>query len=192
MQRLKEDIRLKIIEMGKKRFGKVGYEKTSMKEIASDVGISTGNIYRYFLTKGNLLDEILKELESQIEDYFQKLPSNYDKINFRKDFDDLVELTVSIAQKDRDVLKIMFNSPEEKQFVAFKNHILGLFIDKMKNIASSVQKGKIDDVLCESVARSLFEGFTYITRENMDDDVKLRDSLKQYGKFMLTDIKERM
>ncbi len=192
MQRLKEDIRLKILEMGKRRFGKSGFEKTSMKDIAEDVGISTGNIYRYFLTKGHLLDEILKELENQIEDYFKKLPSNYEEINLKQDFDQLVSLTISIAEKNGDVLKIMFNSPEEKQFVKFKEHILTLFIDKMKSIAISIKKDNMDDVLCESIARSLFEGFIYITKENMNDAQTLKDNLEQYGKIMISDIKERL
>jgi len=192
MQRLKEDIRLKIIEMGKKRFQKEGYEKTFMKDIAGDVGISTGNIYRYFLTKGHLLDEILRELETQIEEYFHQLPSDYAEINLKRDFDDLVELTVNIAQNNNDVLKVMFNSQSEKQFVKFKEHILTLFIEKMNHIASSIKKDKIDNVLCESVARSLFEGFTYITKENIDDIQKLRANLQQYGKIMLVDIRNRM
>ena len=58
LQKLKDDIKQKIIEVGKKRFKKEGYENTSMKDIALDVGISTGNIYRYFLTKKHLLNEI--------------------------------------------------------------------------------------------------------------------------------------
>ena len=61
LQKLKEDIKQKIIEVGKLRFRREGYENTSMKDIASDAGISTGNIYRYFLTKKHLLNEILKE-----------------------------------------------------------------------------------------------------------------------------------
>ena len=192
MQRLKEDIRLKIIEMGKKRFQRDGYEKTLMKDIKRDVGISTGNIYRYFLTKGHLLDEILKELETKIEAYFDSIPSVYEAMNLRQDFEGIVDLTVSIAEENKDVLKIMFKSQSEKQFVKFKEHILELFIQKMNSIASDIKKEKIDDVLCESVARSLFEGFTFITRENLDHPQKLKNNLELYGKLMLTDITERV
>ena len=58
MQKLKNEIKQKIMEVGKLKFKLLGFENTSMKDIASDAGISTGNIYRYFLTKKHLLNEI--------------------------------------------------------------------------------------------------------------------------------------
>ena len=73
MQKLKADIKQKIIEVGMKRFKKEGFENTSMKDIATDAGISTGNIYRYFLTKKHLLNEILIETEEEIEDFFDQI-----------------------------------------------------------------------------------------------------------------------
>ena len=192
MQRLKEDIRRRIIEIGIQRFKKEGYDKTLMKDIASDVGISTGNIYRYFLTKGHLLDEILGKLESQIENYFDNLSTEFEKIDFYQDYNNVVDLTVSIAENNNDVLRVMFKSQSEKQFIKFRDRILNMFIGKIKIIASSIKKDDIDEVICESIARSLFEGFTYITKENIDDIDKLRTNLELYGKLMLKDIKERM
>ena len=108
MQKLKEDIKQKIIEVGKLRFRREGYENTSMKDIASDAGISTGNIYRYFLTKKHLLNEILKELEIEIEDFFSKIPSNYEEIKSHEIFDLMIDMTLNIAETKGDTLKVMF------------------------------------------------------------------------------------
>ena len=67
MQRLKDDIKQKIIEVSKNHFHRRGFEHTSMNDIASDVGISTGNIYRYFKTKNQILNDILKKIEKRME-----------------------------------------------------------------------------------------------------------------------------
>ena len=120
MQKLKDDIKQKIIEVGKKRFKKEGYENTSMKDIALDVGISTGNIYRYFLTKKHLLNEILKEVEEKVSKFVSDIPSNYQDIDSNVIFEGLIELTLKLAEEIRDTLKVMLNSETERQFTDFK------------------------------------------------------------------------
>ena len=101
MQRLKTEVRQKIIEVGKNRFQKDGYENTSMKEIAMYSGISIGNIYRYFLTKKHILNEILGEIEAEIKTFFEQLPSNYEAINMHNLFEMVSDLTVKIAEENK-------------------------------------------------------------------------------------------
>ena len=142
MQRLKEEVKQKIIEVGKIRFKKDGYDNTSMKDIASDAGISTGNIYRYFLTKKHLLNEILKEIEDEIQEFFEKIPSDYENVNLHNSFELIIDLTLKIAKENNDTLKVMFNCQNESQFISFKERILNLFTQKMIDIV----KTNIDDV----------------------------------------------
>jgi AcrR family transcriptional regulator len=44
----KEDVRSRILEAAHKRFVHYGYAKTTMAEIAADLTMSPGNLYRYF------------------------------------------------------------------------------------------------------------------------------------------------
>lgn len=192
MQKLKEDIKQKIIEVGKLRFRREGYENTSMKDIASDAGISTGNIYRYFLTKKHLLNEILKELEIEIEDFFSKIPSNYEEIKSHEIFDLMIDMTLNIAETKGDTLKVMFKCENENQFVEFKSKVLEMFISKMFEIAKSIKKGNIDMTLCEAMARAQFEGFIFIVKSNIDDTQKLKKNLMIYEKLMIENLGERV
>lgn len=48
MQILKDNIRSRILDVAKQQFELKGYSKTSMREIAVDVGVGVGNIYNYF------------------------------------------------------------------------------------------------------------------------------------------------
>ena len=193
LQKLKEEIKQKIIEVGKLKFKKEGYENTSMKDIASDVGISTGNIYRYFLTKKHLLAEILKEIENEIEEFFEKIPSDYDDSSSYQLFDSLIEFTLRLAEDKGDTLKVMFNSEKESQFIEFREKILEMFINKIKSIAISINSKKnIDSILCEAISRAQFEGFIYIVKNNIDDIELLKRNLEMYEELMLKGLKNKV
>ncbi|GET24982.1 TetR/AcrR family transcriptional regulator [Prolixibacter sp. NT017] len=65
----------RIIEAAQRRFGIYGLEKTSMREIASDLGISKASLYYYFPDKEHLYihvvdkehDEFVKNLRRNME-----------------------------------------------------------------------------------------------------------------------------
>ena len=79
----KEEVREKIMRAGSVLFKTKGFENTSMKDIAQSAEISTGNIYRYFLTKHHLLCELQQEMEKDLEDFFISIPL-YVLLNFAK------------------------------------------------------------------------------------------------------------
>ena len=193
MQKLKDDIKQKIIEVGKKRFKKEGYENTSMKDIALDVGISTGNIYRYFLTKKHLLNEILREVEEKVGKFVSDIPSNYQDIDSNLIFEGLIELTLKLAEENKDTLKVMLNSETERQFTDFKEQILDMFTNKLASIVKSItDKEKVDITLCNAISRAQFEGFTYIVRNNVDNIEDLKRNLEIYKKLMLSGLSEKV
>lgn len=191
MQILKEDIKQKIIEVGKKKFKKDGYANTSMKDIAEDVGISTGNIYRYFLTKSHLYSEIVKELEIEIEGFFNKVPTRLEEIKPNELFDMLIDMTVNIAETKKDTLKVMLMCDNEKQYLEFKNKVLNMFVDKIELIARSFTSEDVDHSLCEAISKAHFEGFTYIVKSNIDDIEQMKKNLKIYEKLMIENLDVR-
>ena len=60
MQILKDNIRSRILDVAKQQFELKGYSKTSMREIAVDVGVGVGNIYNYFKSKDELFHEVVR------------------------------------------------------------------------------------------------------------------------------------
>jgi AcrR family transcriptional regulator len=57
----KETMRAQILEAAKKRFVHYGYAKTTMAEIATDLNMSPGNLYRYFPGKIDIAEAIADE-----------------------------------------------------------------------------------------------------------------------------------
>jgi len=72
MQVLKEDIKLKIINTAKEEFFNKGYKNTSMRTISKKSNVGLSNIYNYFLSKDNILKEVLSKLLHAIESQFKK------------------------------------------------------------------------------------------------------------------------
>jgi AcrR family transcriptional regulator len=68
-----------IIEAAQNRFGIYGLEKTSMREIADDLGISKASLYYYFPDKESLYKSVLEKEQSEfIERIKSSLETIYD------------------------------------------------------------------------------------------------------------------
>ncbi|MFC1523238.1 TetR/AcrR family transcriptional regulator [Thermodesulfobacteriota bacterium] len=59
---MQEDIHKQIMEASKDLFGRYGFTKTTMQEIASECRMSAANIYRFFDGKKDILAAIVTEL----------------------------------------------------------------------------------------------------------------------------------
>jgi AcrR family transcriptional regulator len=60
-----EQTRRLIVETAIRLFGEVGYEKTTMRAIASAAGLSVGNAYYYFPSKESLVTEFYLQLQRE-------------------------------------------------------------------------------------------------------------------------------
>ena len=69
MQTQKDEIRRQILRVARDEFLKHGVKHTSMKTIATRVGVAVGNIYNYYAGKDELLKAVLAPLFNAIEGY---------------------------------------------------------------------------------------------------------------------------
>ena len=58
MQILKESMRNRILVSAKKEFSRNGYNRSSMRKIASGADMTVGNLYRYYKGKKQLFDAV--------------------------------------------------------------------------------------------------------------------------------------
>ena len=68
-----------IIDTAQRRFGVYGLEKTSMREIASDLGISKASLYYYFPDKEHLYIHVV---EKEHDEFIRNLQSNMEQSEF--------------------------------------------------------------------------------------------------------------
>jgi AcrR family transcriptional regulator len=69
-----EIARERILEYALRLFEQKGYEETTMREIALEVGSSPGLTYRYFRSKEELVLELYHNLCTQLDAYAHELP----------------------------------------------------------------------------------------------------------------------
>ncbi len=72
MPKDKSDTYHKIIPAAKKEFLEKGFEKASMRAIASGAGMSAAGLYRHFSDKEAMFEELLKPLFEQFDLEFQR------------------------------------------------------------------------------------------------------------------------
>lgn len=59
-----------VLDAALQRFSDVGYEQTSVRDIARAAGVSVGTVYRYFPSKEHVLDGIHHRFHDGLEDVF--------------------------------------------------------------------------------------------------------------------------
>ena len=77
MQSLKNDIRQKIMDAGRREFSRKGFAKASMRSIAMQVGVGVGNLYHYFPSKDSLFCAILAPVTSSFYAMFERHHGDY-------------------------------------------------------------------------------------------------------------------
>jgi AcrR family transcriptional regulator len=74
MQVLKEEVRQRILKSARREFKKRGFEKASMRSIASAANMTVGNLYRYYKNKEDLYGAIIGSLFDELKDMKAQLP----------------------------------------------------------------------------------------------------------------------
>lgn len=65
--RRRGDTRERIQSVALERFTENGYDQTSLREIAEDLGVSKAALYHHFKTKEEILDSLLGQVSEEIE-----------------------------------------------------------------------------------------------------------------------------
>lgn len=123
MQVLKDTVRDKIIVSARRLFAKCGFRETSMRMIAKEVGITAGNIYRYFDTKEQILDVILSPLLAHIQQIIcdHEKEENLVTFNVHRDYHNfvarsLVEIHHTHRQEYMILLRKAVGTPYENYY----------------------------------------------------------------------------
>lgn len=63
-----DETRTRILEVAEKRFRRVGYHKTSVADIASELGMSPTNVYRFFPSRDAINESICARMVDEVAD----------------------------------------------------------------------------------------------------------------------------
>src|SRR3954467_5148914 len=72
------DTRQKILDAAQVRFSEQGYEGTSLREIAEDLGFTKAALYYHFQSKDQIIQALLAPMEGLVGDLLERLTAAED------------------------------------------------------------------------------------------------------------------
>jgi len=188
VQVLKEEVRQKIKKAAIYEFEENGYQKTSMRSIASSAGVTVGNLYRYFKNKDDLFSEIIQPAFQEIYKFIDEfarfknatLSEKKQKDYFIKMFE---ELLIRIYIQHRPELVILLNGSKGSQMENAREQIISLIAGRIKKEAFPRMKKKRiiaeDDFLAQVLATSFIEGISLVLNKYKDKE-KTKELFTQF------------
>lgn len=88
-------------------FTRKGYSNINMKEIAAEIGVSTGTLYHYFPSKENMLAEMISWIGLENTEEYIKRTSNVESISDR--FDMIVDYWKEKGELYESILLLAFD-----------------------------------------------------------------------------------
>lgn len=168
MQVLKDELRQAMLRVAQNMFLDPGYEKTSMKDIAAKVGVSVGNLYRYFPNKEALLESVtmpayerlLELMENSEEISADRMPMILDQLESL--------LAEFLREYRQSLLILLYESKGTRQenirnefFDRFVSHVEMHFADHNRKMSAAKQ---LNSDAARPLAIAFLEGYFEIIR----------------------------
>ncbi|MGM9803683.1 MAG: TetR/AcrR family transcriptional regulator [Muribaculaceae bacterium] len=135
MQTLKDAIRKRILDVGRKEFSRKGFAKASMRSIASEVGVGVGNLYNYYPSKDSLFCAVLAPLTSSLYAAFEKHHGKaVDVMNMIQEeyMVSTVSEYLSLLRGNRTLMKILFFGAHGSSLEHFKTEFTDKATEQVK------------------------------------------------------------
>jgi len=133
MQKQKDEVKERIINAARKEFQEKGFEKASIRNIASGAEVSKSNIYNYYNNKEALFEGVVSGTIYEIQQGFNDLMGSYGPDSRESYSLDSQEQIMGVF------MKFVFTHSEDLKLLLFKSQGTKLFGFK-KNITEGLSK----------------------------------------------------
>jgi AcrR family transcriptional regulator len=173
MQVQKVEVRDKILRIAQKRFYKQGFESTSTRQLAADVGMSVSNLYKYFRSKEEIFEAVVSAYHRGYVENFSRFIAHEGRDCF--DEDSSSQLAQAIFQSIKSnpvVFVILMDKSKGTRYASFKDEIMaGL----EEHIRMGVAEANSDDYIIKIFVRNFFYGIVEIAKSYRSDSWALRN-----------------
>jgi AcrR family transcriptional regulator len=95
------ETRQRILEAARHAFARFGFDAATNKDIAEEVGITTGAIYHYFESKADLYIEVFKEVQDLVYGAFETVA--VEQISLRDRLVAILDMSVELNRGDTSI-----------------------------------------------------------------------------------------
>lgn len=182
-----ETRRAQIVDAAKRCFREIGFQATSVDQIAAEAGVSVGLLYRFFKSKGAMIEAIVVEdAESQLRQFGALIDSGR---SGPVDVSSLVKGSLAQASPNREQMALMFEMAAE----LCRNPSLQSFVRQRRAaLQDSLAEKLIDRGLDNRSAADVLESLDLASavasglalHMMMSPDISLKRSLERLGQII--------
>ncbi|MCG8570645.1 MAG: TetR/AcrR family transcriptional regulator [Spirochaetes bacterium] len=196
MQILKEEIKQNIIDSAIEEFYQYGYEKASMRKIAKRVGITVGNLYRYFPGKNDIFSQIVFPVYHRIEHWIRHHHDEIsDEMIHSMELEELIvwgsEIISNLFSGNRKIFIILIDGSQGSEYESVKEKILEFqTIQMMEHMEGKYPPAKRHEMkaLARSSSVAYIEGILDLIRSTEDEEQMIKN-IKEFIIIMFSGLK---
>ncbi|MHB1452991.1 MAG: TetR/AcrR family transcriptional regulator [Saccharofermentanales bacterium] len=182
MQTRKEPVKNKIVEAALEEFLVTGYENSSMRNIATQSGITVGNIYSYFSSKDDLFDYLLADTVTDLQKLLQMDVGSADALS-SDSMTEMAHSIVGVFLRNRIQFLILMDGSGGSKYQNIKAQMIQQACERI--VSESGKHGNnqdgVDPILAQALAVALIEGLIHLFKRSGTNKKKLE---KQVGDFL--------
>lgn len=92
MKPTNEKLAADILSAGKKEFLEKGFQKASMRSIASSLAVTTGAIYRYYTDKEAIFEALVEEPAKELADRYRASQQKFAEMSLKEQLEGLPDV----------------------------------------------------------------------------------------------------
>lgn len=168
MQTRKEPVKNRIVKAALEEFLLAGYANSSMRNIATQSGITVGNIYSYFSSKEELFDYILSDTVDELNKLFA-MKVEYSESLSTESLTSMARLVSDVFLKYRIQFLILMDGSDGSKYQDLKSTMIKQACERILSDAKlqgNSGTAQADHLLAESLSLALIEGMIHIFKHS--------------------------
>lgn len=166
MQVLKDDIRKKILSNAEDMFFELGFEQTTMRNIAENVGISVSNLYLYYKNKEAIFTDVVEGFNRY---FFNRLTEFLDHNDSEISIaEELSRMLKEIIANNHKKFVILMDNSRQTSYEVVKAQIIQCLNEHMGAQISKAKKN--NDLVFAIIITNFFNGIIDISRHYKNEE----------------------
>ncbi|MEG1996444.1 MAG: TetR/AcrR family transcriptional regulator [Oscillospiraceae bacterium] len=192
MQIQKDEVKQKIINAAVEEFLISGYEKSSMRIIASNAGITVGNIYSYFTGKDDLFETIVLPTVNQIHGLILMKLSTNNRITKESAIEVTAQIMNACLNNYREFI-ILMKSAKGSKYEDIKSVIQFQIKERLiSDLIPQLHMNAENEILADTLSLVLLDGIINIVLKCDTDEELMRRLICDFLLLVFGDIEKRI
>lgn len=191
MQILKENVKANIIEAATLEFLSKGYKGSSLRKIASEAGMTIGNIYSYFTNKENLFETVIESALKGLNSLTSLDMTHYDG----EDKSSLIEISRKICDvfiTNKKGFLILMNGSKGSKFENIRQEVIDFISNRIQmEICPGLEGASTDPLFAKALASGMVTSFMSVFNDYGDDEKRLFNLIYELVYVLLGNIERR-